>query len=123
LRHQRWSARRAGAVQCSKAGQRVLVARSRATYRDVLHDVTSLVIHCLPVIHAGVSVRPTSVDSMSYKIDLSDLKRDGATSLTQQVVDRSAAAIEAGDLEPGEKLPPTRELAELVGVNHLTAAR
>ena len=45
------------------------------------------------------------------------------TSLTQQVVDRFAAAIEAGELEPGEKLPPTRELAELVGVNHLTAAR
>src|SRR5919205_918357 len=61
--------------------------------------------------------------SRSYKIDLSELDRDGATSLTQQVVDRFAAAIERGDLEPGEKLPPTRELAELVGVNHLTAAR
>jgi DNA-binding transcriptional MocR family regulator len=60
---------------------------------------------------------------MSYKIDLSDLKRDGGVSLTQQVVDRFAAAIESGELEPGEKLPPTRELAELVGVNHLTAAR
>ena len=60
---------------------------------------------------------------MSYKIDLSDLDRDGATSLTQQVVDRFAAAIDSGELEPGEKLPPTRELAELVGVNHLTAAR
>jgi 2-aminoadipate transaminase len=60
---------------------------------------------------------------MSYKIDLSDLKRDAAVSLTQQVVDRFAAAIESGELEPGEKLPPTRELAELVGVNHLTAAR
>ena len=60
---------------------------------------------------------------MSYKIDLSDLSRDRALSLTQQVVDRFAAAIESGELEPGEKLPPTRELAELVGVNHLTAAR
>ena len=60
---------------------------------------------------------------MSYKVDLSDLKRDGATSLTQQLVDRFAAAIETGVLEPGEKLPPTRELAERVGVNHLTAAR
>jgi DNA-binding transcriptional MocR family regulator len=60
---------------------------------------------------------------MSYKIDLSELERDGATSLTQQVVDRFAAAIESGELEPGEKLPPTRELAALVGVNHLTAAR
>ncbi len=52
---------------------------------------------------------------MSYKIDLSELERDGATSLTQQLVDRFVAAIEAGELEPGEKLPPTRELAELVG--------
>jgi 2-aminoadipate transaminase len=60
---------------------------------------------------------------MSYKIDLSELERDGAVSLTQQVVDRFAAAVESGELEPGEKLPPTRELAELVGVNHLTAAR
>ena len=63
------------------------------------------------------------MDSRSYKIDLSELERDGSTSLTQQVVDRFAAAIESGELEPGEKLPPTRELAELVGVNHLTAAR
>jgi 2-aminoadipate transaminase len=60
---------------------------------------------------------------MSYKIDLSELTRGGAQSLTQQVVDRFTAAIDAGELEPGEKLPPTRELAELVGVNHLTAAR
>src|ERR687897_1359822 len=60
---------------------------------------------------------------MSYKIDLSELTRDGPLSLTQQVVDRFTAAIEAGELQPGEKLPPTRELAELVGVNHLTAAR
>ena len=60
---------------------------------------------------------------MSYKIDLSEVTRDGAVSLTQQLVDRFVAAIEAGELDPGEKLPPTRELAELVGVNHLTAAR
>ena len=60
---------------------------------------------------------------MSYKINLSDLERDGATSLTQQVVDRFVAAIESGLLEPGEKPSPTRELAELVSVNHLTAAR
>jgi DNA-binding transcriptional MocR family regulator len=60
---------------------------------------------------------------MSYKVDLSELTRDGAVSLTQQLVDRFVAAIDAGELDPGEKLPPTRELAELVGVNHLTAAR
>jgi 2-aminoadipate transaminase len=60
---------------------------------------------------------------MSYKLDLSDLDRDGETSITQQLVDRISVAIEAGRLEPGEKLPPTRDLAAQAGVNHLTAAR
>ena len=49
---------------------------------------------------------------MSYKLNLSGLQRGGAVSITQQLVDRITAAIEAGELEPGEKLPPTRELAE-----------
>src|SRR5215218_6452964 len=62
-------------------------------------------------------------DAMSYKVNLSDLKRGGDISLTQQLVDRFVAAIESGELPPGEKLPPTRGLAEEVGVNHLTAAR
>ncbi|HEU0023824.1 MAG TPA: PLP-dependent aminotransferase family protein [Thermoleophilaceae bacterium] len=62
-------------------------------------------------------------DSMSYKLNLSDLERDGDVSITQQLVDRFSAAIESGELPPGEKLPPTRRLAEDVGVNHLTAAR
>ena len=60
---------------------------------------------------------------MSYKVDLSALERGGEVSLTQQMVDRFAAAIEEGTLEASEKLPPTRELAAQVGVNHLTAAR
>jgi 2-aminoadipate transaminase len=60
---------------------------------------------------------------MSYKVDLSALQREGEVSLTQQLVERFAAAIDTGALEPGEKLPPTRELAAQVGVNHLTAAR
>lgn len=60
---------------------------------------------------------------MSYKLDLSGFERDGDVSLTQQLVDRFTSAIEAGDLPPGEKLPPTRALASEVGVNHLTAAR
>jgi 2-aminoadipate transaminase len=60
---------------------------------------------------------------MSYKLDLSHLEREGSVSITQQLVDRFASAIEAGDLEPGAKLPPTRELAADAGVNHLTAAR
>jgi 2-aminoadipate transaminase len=60
---------------------------------------------------------------MSYKDRLSDLQREGETSLTQQLVDVISAAVSEGELAPGEKLPPTRELAELAGVNHLTAVR
>jgi len=60
---------------------------------------------------------------MSYKIDLTDLERDGDVSLTRQLADRFARAVEAGLLEPGEKLPPTRALAAEAGINHLTAAR
>src|SRR3954468_15013381 len=60
---------------------------------------------------------------MSYKLDLSDLTRDGDVSLTQQLADRFSAAIDDGLLEPGEKLPTTRALAAEAGINHLTAAR
>jgi DNA-binding transcriptional MocR family regulator len=60
---------------------------------------------------------------MSYKERLSDINRDGPVSLTQQIVDVFSGAIEAGDLGPGDRLPPTREVAERAGVNHLTAAR
>jgi DNA-binding transcriptional MocR family regulator len=64
---------------------------------------------------------------MSHKFTLSDitgaLDRDAAASLTAQLADGFIAAIEDGRLEPGEKLPPTRELATAAGINHLTAAR
>src|SRR5919112_4543483 len=60
---------------------------------------------------------------MSNKLNLSDLQRDAAVSLTQQLVDRFVDAIETQTLEPGEKLPTTRALAAEAGVNHLTAAR
>ena len=60
---------------------------------------------------------------MSNKLQLSDLEREGANSLTQQLVDRFVEAIENSTLEPGEKLPTTRALAAEAGVNHLTAAR
>jgi DNA-binding transcriptional MocR family regulator len=60
---------------------------------------------------------------MSYKLNLSGLRREGGLSITQQLVDRISAAIESGELEPGSKLPPTRELAVEAEVNHLTAAR
>src|SRR3954467_5219659 len=60
---------------------------------------------------------------MSYKLDLSHLNREGPISITQQLVAAFSDAIEAGELEPGEKLPTTRALAAEAGVNHLTAAR
>lgn len=60
---------------------------------------------------------------MSYKEQLSHLDRDSEQSLTQQLVELVSAAIRSGELAPAEQLPPTRELAELAGVNHLTAVR
>jgi 2-aminoadipate transaminase len=60
---------------------------------------------------------------MSYNLDLTHLERDGSVSITQQLVDRFTKAIDSGRLEPGSKLPPTRELAATADINHLTAAR
>jgi DNA-binding transcriptional MocR family regulator len=60
---------------------------------------------------------------MSYKERLSDLVRNGERSLTDQIVTAVSDAISVGELAPGAKLPPTRELADLAGVNHLTAVR
>jgi DNA-binding transcriptional MocR family regulator len=64
---------------------------------------------------------------MSHKFSLSDLvatiDRDAAASITAQLAQAFVDAIEDGRLEPGAKLPPTRELATAAGVNHLTAAR
>src|SRR5215204_1397127 len=80
-------------------------------------------LRCLSVRRCSDSVGPTMTDAMSYKLHLSDLKRDSDVSITQQLVDRFSAAIEGGQLDPGSKLPPTRELATEAGVNHLTAAR
>lgn len=60
---------------------------------------------------------------MSYKDALSDLDRGGERLLSEQMVDAFREAIGSGELAVGEKLPPTRELAEIAGVNHLTAVR
>lgn len=60
---------------------------------------------------------------MSYKVALTDLERGGAMSVTQQLVARFVAAIDSGELAPGEQLPTTRGLAVLAQINHLTAAR
>ena len=61
--------------------------------------------------------------STSYKERLSGLERETDVSLTDQIVAVIERAIADGEAMPGDKLPPTRELAELAGVNHLTAAR
>src|SRR5437588_2632506 len=60
-----------------------------------------------------------------YMLDdrLRQIERGGHRSITQQLVDLFAAAIEAGELGPGAQLPPTRALAETAGVNQLTAGR
>jgi DNA-binding transcriptional MocR family regulator len=60
---------------------------------------------------------------MSYKDKLNHIEREGERSITEQLVGAFQGAIESGELGPGEKLPPTRELAETAGVNHLTAVR
>ena len=67
---------------------------------------------------------------MSYKSQLIELRsaengeaRDNRSGVTQAIVEIFEGAITAGELGPGAKLPPTRQLAELTGVNHLTAAR
>jgi len=60
---------------------------------------------------------------MSHKLGVIDLTRGGEVSLTQQLVSQISELIDRGTLEPGEKLPPTRALAEDAGINHLTAVR
>jgi 2-aminoadipate transaminase len=60
---------------------------------------------------------------MSYKDKLSHLERGSERTLGEQLVDTFREAMASGELPAGEKLPPTRELAELAGVNHLTAVR
>lgn len=67
---------------------------------------------------------------MSYKTQLIELReadtgeaRDNRSGVTQAIVEIFERAITEGELGPGAKLPPTRRLAELAGVNHLTAAR
>ncbi|UUY02386.1 aminotransferase class I/II-fold pyridoxal phosphate-dependent enzyme [Svornostia abyssi] len=54
---------------------------------------------------------------------MTDIQRGGSRSVTQQIIDVITAAIASGELKPGDRLPATREIAELVGVNHLTAVR
>jgi 2-aminoadipate transaminase len=61
---------------------------------------------------------PTSLEDRLRAVD-----RDAKPSLTRQLAEVFAAAIADGELEPGAKLPTTRELAEIAGINQLTAGR
>src|SRR3981081_629259 len=60
---------------------------------------------------------------MSYKLNLSHIRRGTDTSINAQLIDLVRSAIERGDLQPGEKLPTTRALAEEARLNHLTVVR
>jgi DNA-binding transcriptional MocR family regulator len=62
-------------------------------------------------------------DGSALEDRLRRLERRDGQSLTAQLVELFAAAIASGELGPGEKLPPTRALAALAGVNQLTASR
>jgi DNA-binding GntR family transcriptional regulator len=50
-------------------------------------------------------------------------EKPGAVPVYVQLADFIAAAIERGDLAPGDKLPAERDLAELVGHSAETVAR
>ena len=54
---------------------------------------------------------------------LAQIDRASDRSLIDQIVDAVLGAITAGELTAGAKLPPTRRLAQLAGVNQLTAGR
>ena len=79
--------------------------------------------HCaILVVDLRTTLGLCTTESMSYKLDLNDLDREGG-SLTAQLAERIAADIESGALAPGAKLPTTRELSAAASINHLTAAR
>jgi DNA-binding transcriptional regulator YhcF (GntR family) len=62
-------------------------------------------------------------DTVTLIDRLRSVDREAKLSLTQQLVDVFASAIAGGELKPGAKLPPTRDLAEIAGINQLTAGR
>lgn len=59
----------------------------------------------------------------TIELRLAALDRTAGRSLTAQMVELFVDAIARGELAPGAKLPPTRRLAELAGINQLTASR
>ena len=61
--------------------------------------------------------------SPTLEARLASLDRESAESLTRQLVQVFLDAISSGELAAGAKLPPTRTLAALAGINQLTASR
>src|ERR1700677_2669488 len=59
-------------------------------------------------IRIAISLNLRLNDCMTLTDRLKAVDRHAKLSLTQQLVDVFAAAIAAGDLQPGAKLPPTR---------------
>jgi len=65
----------------------------------------------------------TGVSVSGLEQRLAAVQRGGNQSVTAQIVETFVAAIASGELVAGDKLPPTRRLAELAAVNQLTAGR
>lgn len=51
------------------------------------------------------------------------VRRDGPADLHEQVAAEIRRAIAEGEAEPGERLPPAKDLAAVIGVNTNTALR
>jgi DNA-binding transcriptional MocR family regulator len=61
--------------------------------------------------------------AMTLEERIARIDRADERSLTAQLVDLFLAAISSGELAPGARLPPTRGLAMMAGINQLTAGR
>jgi DNA-binding transcriptional MocR family regulator len=61
--------------------------------------------------------------AMTLEERIARIDRADERSLTAQLVDLFLDAIASGELAPGARLPPTRGLATLAGINQLTAGR
>ncbi|HLZ61990.1 MAG TPA: PLP-dependent aminotransferase family protein [Ktedonosporobacter sp.] len=51
------------------------------------------------------------------------LQKEALTPLYQQIANQIKLAVEQGDLQPGEKLPPIRKLANTLGVSPITVTQ
>jgi len=65
----------------------------------------------------------TTMNEATLEQRLAQIDRTSDRSLIDQIVAAVLGAIAAGELTAGMKLPPTRRLAQLAGVNQLTAGR